>query len=101
MADRYVNDASTTLAAGINDSADTITVADESLFPAKGNFRIRIDDELLLVTGVSGTTWTVIRGVEGSAAASHESAAAVTHIVTAASLVGVGQHTVLAQQVFS
>lgn len=101
MADRYVNDAQTTLAAGIDDSTSTLTVADESLFPATGSFRIRIGDELLLVTAVSGTTWTAIRGVEGTTATSHDSADLVTHVVTAASLVGVAQHTVLAQQVFS
>jgi hypothetical protein len=56
------------------------------LFPTTGQFRIKIDAELMLVTAVSGTTFTVTRGIEGSTAASHANGATVTHILTAGAL---------------
>ncbi len=63
--------ASTTLPSAINASQTTISVASATGFPASG-FRIRIDDELMNVTGGFGTTtWTVTRGVNSSTATSH------------------------------
>ena len=63
--------ASTTLPSAINASQTSITVASATGFPASG-FRIRIDDELMNVTGGFGTTtWTVTRGVNSSAATAH------------------------------
>jgi hypothetical protein len=75
-----------TLTAGIGTSDVTLTVASASAFPSSGNFRILIDNELLLVTGVSGTTFTVTRNIEGTSPAGHSNGATVTHIVTAAGL---------------
>lgn len=72
----------TTLSSSVNDSATTISVASSAAFPATGNFRVRIDDEILLVTAVSGTTWTVTRGQENTSAASHANAAAVDYVLT-------------------
>jgi hypothetical protein len=90
MAEQFANDAATTLAASVNTTATTITVAGTVGFPNSGNFRIRIDSELMLVTGVSGTTWTVTRAVEpvggSQAAANHNAGADVNHVLTAASL---------------
>jgi len=64
--------ASTTLAAAINSSQTTISVASASGFPTSGTFRIRIDDEDMTVTcGLGTTTWTVTRGVNSTTAASH------------------------------
>lgn len=52
-----------------------------------GQFRILIDNELMLVTaGSSGTTWTVTRGVEGSVAATHAAGAPIWHLLTAGAL---------------
>ncbi len=89
--ERYANDFSTTLTAGIDADDTSIAVADAA--PAAlqgGEFRIRVDDEYMLVTatGASGASpWTVTRDAEEpGAAASHDSGAAVTHVVTAASL---------------
>jgi hypothetical protein len=64
--------ASTTLTAAITSAQTTITVASDAGFPAP-SFYIQIGSEILLVTGVSGagnTTWTVVRGQQGTAAAS-------------------------------
>ena len=63
--------ASTALASAITASQATVTVASASGFPAS-QFRIRIDDEVMTVTGGYGTTtWTVTRAVNGTIAASH------------------------------
>jgi hypothetical protein len=82
----FANGAQTTLASAITStSATTLSVASAALFPAAGTFRLLIDSELLIVTGVSGTTFTVIRGAEGSGPATHSAGAEVTQIVTAQS----------------
>ncbi|TML50805.1 MAG: hypothetical protein E6G21_08885 [Actinobacteria bacterium] len=63
---------STTLGSAITSSQTSITVASAGGFPTSGNFRVRIDDEDMTVTGGQGsTTWTVTRGVNGTTAASH------------------------------
>lgn len=79
------NSATTTLSAGINSSDASLTVASASLFPTSGRFRILIDSEILIVTAVSGTTFTVTRGAEGTTGASHSNGATVRLILTAAS----------------
>lgn len=79
------NSATTTLSAGINSSDASLSVASASLFPTSGRFRVLIDSEILIVTAVSGTTFTVTRGAEGTTGASHSSGATVRLILTAAS----------------
>jgi Ca2+-binding RTX toxin-like protein len=70
--------AASTLDAAIDASQTTITVADGSVFPAVGGFRVSIGSELLNVTAVSGNVLTVERGAEGSTAAAHSASDAVT-----------------------
>lgn len=80
----HKNFAQTTLAAAITDTTGTsITVADSSSFPS-APFIVSIDTECLLVTNVSGTTWTVTRGYEGSTAATHTNGASIFHDISAA-----------------
>lgn len=81
------NDFSTTLAGAIANGTDTaITVASGTGSPS-ADFRIRVDDELMLVTSKgSGTDWTVTRGVEGTTAAAHSNGAGVFHVVTAGAI---------------
>ena len=72
--------ASTTLAAPITAAAKTITVASGTGFP-QPNFTVAIGSEILLVTAVAGsgnTTWTVVRGQQGTTAAAAATGAAVT-----------------------
>ena len=65
--------ANTTLAGAMTSAQTTLTVASATGFPSS-QFTIRVDDESMLVTGGFGTTtWTVTRGANGSAAASHVS----------------------------
>jgi len=81
--EKFANNAVTTLSAAITSvSATSCDVTDASAFPASGNFRIKIDGEILLVTGVSGSTVTITRGAEGTTAATHESGADVIHLLT-------------------
>jgi len=67
-----------TLSAMIDATQTTITVADGSVFPTAGGFRVKIGSELLKVTGVSGNVVTVERGVDGSVATTHGSSSSVT-----------------------
>lgn len=85
MAENLANDFATTLASAIDNATGTLVVASASGAPAP-NFRIRVDDEIMLVTAVAGTTWTATRGIEGTAAASHASGAVVVHVLTAGAL---------------
>ena len=82
LLEQFVNNAITTLDGSINSIVTTIDVADASLFPSTGNFRIVIDDELMLVTGVAGTTWTVTRAIESTIAGSHFDGDDVTDTAT-------------------
>jgi hypothetical protein len=70
--------AHTTLASAMSSSQSTLSVASAAGFPLSP-FRIRIDDEYMDVTGGFGTTtWTVTRGVLGSAAVSHVTSQTIT-----------------------
>lgn len=82
----FVNNARTTLNGSITNSATTLVVTDASAFPTSGNFRLLIDSELMLVTGVSGTTFTVTRGAESTTAASHTSGVTIACILTKGAL---------------
>jgi hypothetical protein len=81
----FQNSSASTLNGAINNSVTSLVVTDASKFPATGNFRIIIDSEILLVTAVSGTTFTIVRGIEGTTAAAHSNGAAITHVLTAGS----------------
>ncbi len=86
MTEKFSNDAATTLSAALAADATTCSVTSATAFPASGNFRIRIDEELLLVTGVSGATFTITRGIEGTAATGHQSGVDVVHLLTKGSI---------------
>jgi hypothetical protein len=79
---QYANNPSTTLAGAITAGATSISVASAADFPTKGKFTIIVDSEIMLVTGVAGTVWTVERGVEDTVAASHTNNTPVTGILT-------------------
>lgn len=90
--ENLTNDFATTLASAITDTIGTaISVVSGTGSPAV-QFRVRIDDEIMLVTSKgAGTNWTVQRGVEGTTAATHLIATAVAHIVTAQGLERFGE----------
>jgi hypothetical protein len=84
--EQFSNSASTTLNGAILFSDLSLVVASAASFPASGNFRISIENEILLVTGVAGTTFTVLRGQEGTTPQGHNHGVTVTHILTAGAL---------------
>ena len=85
MAENFANNARSELAETITAGHTTFTVKSAASFPAP-NFRIIIDDEIMLVTGVSGTTFTVTRGAESTVAQAHGAGADVIHVITAAGI---------------
>lgn len=75
MAVKFTNNAATTLAAGINSSATSISVTDGSVFPVitgSDHFYVTFDDttntEIVKVTARSGNTLTVVRGQDDTTA---------------------------------
>ena len=93
MAIKFSNLASTTLASGVSDTATSLSVTSASLFPTLGGsdyFYATIGtgsgSEIVKVTAISGTTFTVVRGQDGTTAISHSSGAEFSLRVTAAAL---------------
>ncbi len=89
--EKFANRFATTLSAAVADTTGTsISVANAAVTALQdGQFRVRVGDELMLVTatGAAGASpWTVTRGVEGSTATTHASGVAVTHVLTSGSL---------------
>lgn len=81
--EQYTNKADTTLNGAISSTSSTsIVVTDGSVFPSVGNFRIIIDSEIMKVTARSTNTLTVVRGQEGTTAATHLDLAPVTDVLT-------------------
>lgn len=92
----YANDLETSLTAAVTSAtAVSISVASATGAPTSGNFRIRVNNEIMLVTGGHGTTtWTVVRGQEGTtAASSHANGSIVTHVLTAQALINSQLHS--------
>ena len=98
----YANNASTTVAAGKTavgaGTVEAWAVASSAGFPAPGTlqqFHLTDPDaptELMAVTAVSGTNWTVIRGAESAAGAtipvSHAAGFTVYQVASAGDLAG-------------
>ncbi len=74
-----VNPKTTTRTSATSAGQTTITVQSAAGFPSSGTYYVRVDNEIMQVTGGQGTaTWTVSRGQLGSAAATHAIGATVT-----------------------
>jgi len=88
--EQFTNLAITTLASNITTTgATSVVVSSATNFPTQPQFRILIDSELMLVTAVSGTTFTITldgRGIEGTTAATHTAGVPVAEVVTVKSL---------------
>lgn len=79
----------TLLSTAVNASATAlqVSVAAPTPLQATGQFRIRVDSELMLVTAnPATTTWTVERGIEGTVAAEHAGGTEVFHLLTVGGL---------------
>lgn len=84
--EKFANQAYSTLNGTIGAGDGTLVVTSAILFPTTPQFRVKIDNEILLVTGVLGKTFTVSRGEEGTTAASHTTGATIKHVLTAGAL---------------
>lgn len=84
--ERWSNGGESTLNGAISDSATSLTVNSASPFPSSPDFRLVIDSEIVLVTAVSGSTFTIERAQEGTSAAAHSSSATVSLYLTAGSM---------------
>jgi hypothetical protein len=91
----------TTLAAGISNSATTMTVASGTgsalmggVTLAPGNvdiFTVALDvdtqnEEIVYVTNVSSDTFTIVRAQAGTSAVTHTAGASVKHVLTSSDL---------------
>jgi hypothetical protein len=74
------------LKSDITDIQTTLEVNSATSFPTTGNFRIRVDNEIMLVTGVASAVFTVTRGAESTVGAAHTIGATVSHVLTAGAL---------------
>lgn len=96
--------AATTLVAPINDAQTTITVAATTGYPVSHPFTLVIDpgmesEEIVTVTNTVGTSLTVVRGEDGTAAMSHGAGAVVRHMVTGRDLREPQQHIAATEDV--
>jgi hypothetical protein len=94
----YTNDASTTVTTGGTGTpgTETWTVASSASFPAASNTALlpvqfhvadpALPSELMTVTNVSGTSWSVTRGAEGTTAVAHTAGFTVRQVVSANAL---------------
>lgn len=80
--ERIENGAVTSLNGFINNSVTTVTVTDVTVFSASPQFRVIINSEIMLVTGISGNDLTVVRGSEGSLASGHNDGSTIAQIIT-------------------
>lgn len=90
VAERFANNATTTLSGSIASGDTSLVVTSATLFPGGPQFRLLLDSEYMLVTAVAGTTFTVTRGVENTTAAAHSNGTTISQVLTSGGLVGVG-----------
>lgn len=90
MARRYYSSTAvaTTLSGNINNSTTSISVAALTGYPAQTPWTAvlepdTVNEEVVEVTNVSGTTLTVTRGVDGTSAVAHDSGVKFQHGVSA------------------
>jgi hypothetical protein len=84
--ERFVNDVQTTLAEALTSGATTLKVASATGFRTPGTSGSGSVTSSCSSRGSAGTTFTVQRGAEGTAAAAHPSGAKVFAVLTVASL---------------
>jgi hypothetical protein len=82
VVERASPDLTTTTTADPGAGGTTLTVASAARFPPTNNFKVRVENEVMLVTNGAGTTsWTVTRGIDNTAAVAHPSGVTVSQVV--------------------
>ncbi len=84
--EQFDNNIADDLNGAINAVVTSVTVTDGSKFPSDGNFHIKVENEIMLVTARATNVFTVIRGREGTAGAVHADAVVVTLFFTTQSI---------------
>lgn len=86
--ERWSNDGTTTIndAGGISAGDTSVTVTSVTSFPSNPDFRLKIENEIVLVTAISGNTLTIVRAQDGTSAAAHADSTAVNLYLTAGSV---------------
>ncbi len=82
VVERASPDLTTTTTADPGAGGTTLAVTSASKFPASGNYKIRVEAEVMRVTAGQGTTsWTVVRGIDGTSAVAHTIGVLVAQVV--------------------
>jgi hypothetical protein len=84
VVERMSPDLRTTTTADPGTAGTTLAVTARDKFPQSGNFKIRVDNEVMKVTGGQGTgagTFTVARAQDGTAGVAHSIGATVAYVV--------------------
>jgi hypothetical protein len=87
----------TTVTSGITSTSTTVVVGAVVGYPTNYPFVLALDynaaaEELVTVTGVSGTTLTITRAYNGTTAVAHAVGAVVRHVITAQDLTDTQNH---------
>ena len=83
MARNYLNNVpATALNGGVNDTTTTWTVDSSTGYPST-DFTAKCESEVVLVTNVSGVTWTVTRGYDNTTGATHADGLEVRAVIVA------------------
>ena len=81
MTENFANLSSTKLTNPMLIGDSSLQVESSASFPSS-NFRIIIDTELIFVETVTGTTWSILRGQEGTTPAEHKIGDYITQVLT-------------------
>lgn len=76
------NDIRGVTASAIDSVTTTLPLVSGSAFPSEGDFRVVVDNEIMLVTARSGNNLTVVRAQEGTTATAHNADVSVLQILT-------------------
>jgi len=88
--EQFANNANSILTVACHVGDDTVTVQSALSFPTVPQFRLLIDNELMLATDVLGNVFQVTRGIEGTVEAEHANFSVVILPLTAGSLGEIG-----------
>lgn len=89
--ERFANNSASTITLAMDAVVGFCQVSSNAVFPPQPQFRILVDNEIMLVTAVVGNIFTVTRGAEGTIPTPHTAGTAVFHVLTAGALAKMAQ----------
>lgn len=82
VVERASTEVFTTLTADPGAAGTTLAVTANTKFPATNNFKVRVEDEVMLVTaGAGSNSWTVTRAQDGTTGVAHAIGTVVAQVV--------------------